>query len=325
MKLLSICIPTYNRASFLKESLPAILNFIDPRNYSEIEIVISDNCSTDDTQLVIASFLIAKPELEWINVRQEPNIGPSNVILVTKYASGKFLWILSDDDVVFPDSINKIIHELKNDSNINGILVNYAGFKKDIKKVDHPILPLSAKMFNGDEALLYLGNSINFISSVIFKRDDIKIENKFLDNSLPHSFVFLQALRHGNFKAIPSILLGMRIGNSGGYDFYTVFVETFSQVLEYALHLGFSEKAVNLARKKQLRTQITVYSIIFKTEEKFESLESNYSNAAKLILKHHKTDYYSYLIIMILYSPSFLIYPINFLRKIRRKILNQKM
>lgn len=325
MKLLSICIPTYNRAFFLKDSLLAILNSIDSQNYSEIEIVISDNCSTDDTQSVIASFQVAKPELEWINVRQEPNIGPSNVILVTRYASGKFIWILSDDDVVLPHSINKIIYELKTNPNINGILVNYAGFEKDVEKLDHSILPLSEKVFDKDEALLYLGNSINFISSVIFKKEAIKIENKFLDNSLPHAFVFLQALRHGNFKAIPRILLGMRIGNSGGYDFYTVFVETFSQVLDYALNLGFSENIVNLTRKKQLRTQITVYSIIFKTQKKFESLESNYLNAAKLILKHHKTDYYSYLVILILYSPNFLIYPVNFLRKVRRKILNKKI
>jgi len=55
MTLLSICIPTCNRSRLLHESLTSILN--SAKGYEDkIEIVISDNVSTDDTGSVVARF-----------------------------------------------------------------------------------------------------------------------------------------------------------------------------------------------------------------------------------------------------------------------------
>ena len=51
--LVSIAVPTYNRAnSFLKESLASAIN----QTYQNIEVIVSDNCSTDNTELVVKSF-----------------------------------------------------------------------------------------------------------------------------------------------------------------------------------------------------------------------------------------------------------------------------
>ena len=50
MCILSICIPTYNRAALLKKTLDSIVNqkrFIDT---DDVEIIISDNCSQDNTE-----------------------------------------------------------------------------------------------------------------------------------------------------------------------------------------------------------------------------------------------------------------------------------
>ena len=48
--LLSICIPTYNRAELLRDNLEHIVS--DPDFDDEVEIVISDHCSTDETRTV---------------------------------------------------------------------------------------------------------------------------------------------------------------------------------------------------------------------------------------------------------------------------------
>ena len=56
MKTLSIAIPTHNRAHFLKEELDILLPQVLTRK-EEIEIIISDNVSTDDTESMIHKYM----------------------------------------------------------------------------------------------------------------------------------------------------------------------------------------------------------------------------------------------------------------------------
>jgi len=60
--LLSICIPTYNRAEYLAKSLDTLV-CLPEFNSSEVEVVISDNASTDNTQEVAKKYGWNKSEL----------------------------------------------------------------------------------------------------------------------------------------------------------------------------------------------------------------------------------------------------------------------
>ena len=51
--LVSICIPTYNDARFLRESLDSIVN----QTYSNKEIIVSDNVSTDETEKIVKEYV----------------------------------------------------------------------------------------------------------------------------------------------------------------------------------------------------------------------------------------------------------------------------
>ena len=51
--LLSICIPTYNRSGYLEQCLESIVH---QERFDEIEVIISDNCSTDDTEAVCKKY-----------------------------------------------------------------------------------------------------------------------------------------------------------------------------------------------------------------------------------------------------------------------------
>lgn len=54
LPLVTIAIPTYNRADlYLKQAIQCSLN----QTYSNIEIIVSDNCSDDDTEAVVKSFI----------------------------------------------------------------------------------------------------------------------------------------------------------------------------------------------------------------------------------------------------------------------------
>ena len=93
--VLSICIPTYNRAEKLKCSIGTIIReFYDKDN---VEILVSDNCSPDETESVMEFVLQYYPRVKYY--RNEENIGPTrNFISCYKRAHGRYVWLFSDDN-----------------------------------------------------------------------------------------------------------------------------------------------------------------------------------------------------------------------------------
>lgn len=90
--LLSICIPTYNRADILKDTLSRIVSyksFVD-----DVELVISDNCSTDHTQEVCEAFASQYENVRYY--RNEVNIHDRNFISVLDKANGLYLKLIND-------------------------------------------------------------------------------------------------------------------------------------------------------------------------------------------------------------------------------------
>ena len=105
MPLLSICIPTYNNANELKSTIDSIVEQIEEENL--IEIVISDNCSMDETEAVSRLFCSRYSFIRY--VRNEFNMGAGrNIYSVLNIAQGRFLWLIGDDKLL-PDSISKVL------------------------------------------------------------------------------------------------------------------------------------------------------------------------------------------------------------------------
>jgi glycosyltransferase involved in cell wall biosynthesis len=104
--LVTIAIPTYNRAdSYLPQALKSALN----QTYPNLEIIVSDNCSTDNTQAFVTG--IADPRLRYF--RHNVNIGSSpNQNFCVEQASGKYLLILHDDDLIDDDFVESCIRAL---------------------------------------------------------------------------------------------------------------------------------------------------------------------------------------------------------------------
>ena len=119
--LLSICIPTYNRCQYLRKCLVSIAS-CEGLNYSEIEICVSDNNSTDDTADVIKVF---SKDLNIKYFHQEKNLGfGKNFINVVSMATGEFVWMIGDDDLLMTDSISKVIKLIKSNREIDFFYVN---------------------------------------------------------------------------------------------------------------------------------------------------------------------------------------------------------
>ncbi len=117
---LSICIPTFNRASNLNnclKSLVCAVKWID-----DYEICISDNASTDGTYEVVESY---KEKLKIKYKKQLKNKGMANNILdVVDMASGEFVWTVGDDDLLMSFALYELIHIIIENPDIDFIYAN---------------------------------------------------------------------------------------------------------------------------------------------------------------------------------------------------------
>lgn len=111
--LLSVCIPTYNRSSFLRECLFRIFSAMkDGVTSDSVTIIISDNASTDDTREVVESFQKKYQNIQYY--RNKENIGGDrNVIQVASYAKTLYIWFFSDDDILEKGALKTMLHVIR--------------------------------------------------------------------------------------------------------------------------------------------------------------------------------------------------------------------
>lgn len=106
--LLSICIPTYNRCEYLKKSLESIIKQ-QPFIKGKIEVVISDNASTDNTEAVAEEYTAKYAHIKYF--KNDENIYDKNFPLVLSRASG-VLRRLSNDTLIYEDGALEYLCEL---------------------------------------------------------------------------------------------------------------------------------------------------------------------------------------------------------------------
>jgi glycosyltransferase involved in cell wall biosynthesis len=103
---ISVLLPTFNRARFLRASLDSILGQTLP----PFEVIVIDDGSTDETPEVVRGYgdrLVYLPK---------PNEGKSTALnLGLQHVRGDYVWIMDDDDVALPDALNRLVAPLEAD------------------------------------------------------------------------------------------------------------------------------------------------------------------------------------------------------------------
>lgn len=152
--LLSFWIPTYNRASVLREALldliPKIKNF-------EITIGICDNNSTDDTSKVVSDFCSVYNHICYY--KNETNIGADfNILECYKYAQTDYICVLGDSYRIKKNAIPEILETLKNESP-SLLIANRGNLKIPTKTYD-----------NINDFLFEIGGSLDLVGVLFLPR-----------------------------------------------------------------------------------------------------------------------------------------------------------
>jgi len=109
MPVLSFCIPTYNRDEKIFNLVISILNNTTNQDF---EIVVLDNCSTDNT----FNFLKSIIDKRLIYIKNDfPLIGPLNIIQSLRFANGKYAFLCLDKDFISTIFIEELIQKLNVD------------------------------------------------------------------------------------------------------------------------------------------------------------------------------------------------------------------
>ena len=200
--LLSICIPTYNRAELLRQCLESIISesnvFTD-----KVEVIVSNNCSTDKTEEIINRY-IAFENIKYH--RHLKNIGATLNILymINNIASGEFCWIIGDDDLLRVGAIEKVLNVIEN-TNVDYIFMNHSyEFNRNFtevrqvtyQKLEEIKLPLCScyedKIVDQWEDIVDFGEYPALYTSIvssIFRRNtwQLSIDDKYdyLENQFP--------------------------------------------------------------------------------------------------------------------------------------------
>jgi len=107
---LSIGLPVFNGEKYLKEALDSILN----QTFSDFELIISDNASTDQTEQICREYAAKDGRIRYY--RNEKNIGaPKNFNRVFELSSSEYFKWAPHDDVLAPTLLQKCVNVLDND------------------------------------------------------------------------------------------------------------------------------------------------------------------------------------------------------------------
>jgi glycosyltransferase involved in cell wall biosynthesis len=116
--LITIAVPTRNRAKLLQDCVASAL----AQTYRNIEVLVSDNASTDETEAVLAT--IADKRLRVI--RNDENIGMvKNFRRCVEQASGDYLVLMADDNVLDPGFLEKCVSLVRKEPGIPIVLSLY--------------------------------------------------------------------------------------------------------------------------------------------------------------------------------------------------------
>ncbi|KEK24133.1 glycosyltransferase [Bacillus gaemokensis] len=178
LPLVSILIPTYNRPLYFEQSLRSVLN----QTYSNIEIIIGDDSTNDETEKIIQKYLPYYQNITYI--KNTPTLGQfENAIMLFDKANGEYINYLMDDDLFHLNKIEKMMKYYIDDKENDIKLITSHRQVIDTQGDPLPDVYSTMRLFETDTIMdgTQLGNIVimnqrNYIgepTTVLFRKKDL--------------------------------------------------------------------------------------------------------------------------------------------------------
>ncbi len=329
MPLLSICIPTYNRAECLALCLDRLLPQIEAN--PEAELVISNNASTDGTHTILARFEGAPRVRVYYN---DVNIGlDENLIAVVERAQSDYVALMSDDDVPLDNYVATLLDRIQK-YRPSVLYCNYYGFSKDWKTPTMAAYAENDIVFDRGDELIEL-TALGHFSALTMRRDlalaQIPVAREFGQKGFSRAYA-LYALGLGSALAAggPAVLVGpfLFAARSLGteeidYDFITNVEIDYARHLNYWVERGLFDPQCRAQKLRQILYSLPQH-ILSKRLVRREGITTSQRNALRGI--YGSKLYYWMVAEPLMGIPRFLLAPPYFsLRWLIRRMRTRKL
>jgi abequosyltransferase len=237
--LLSFCIPTSNRGEILEECLQ---NLIEQIAFYKFDIVISDNCSIDNTEAIVVEYQKKYPQIRYYKQLQ-PLPVDENFAFVLSKSTSEYTWLIGDSYRIYPDHFKEIIEHC-NLKQYPLILLNSFDMIKNIPTTIYSDLA---------NLLKDLGWYLPFMSAYIYHKDVLKNANyrKFYNSNFVQMGIVFDYFELKNFEiywfsknAITSTSLKKQSWHN---EFLQVFAKNWTEFilsLPRSINLNIKEKCI---------------------------------------------------------------------------------
>jgi abequosyltransferase len=251
----SICIPTYNRADKLPRLLDSIAGQI---GYDlEVEVVISDNASTDDTAALVERYKV--DGLTIVYDRLPENRGfDRNLLNAIERASGTFCWLFGSDDFLEPGALAALEQTLTRHRDAAGVSIGLQAYSPDLKRQlfldDHISTDFADEtvLVGRGDIIARIGACFGFMSSVVIRRPYLL--------GYIHTYVIARLLDDQScWIVLPLRLVGYRTSEAS-ISSTNEFARTRLDIVGYDLAFGDTLGRDHWAYRRAMR-MVAVYAI----------------------------------------------------------------
>lgn len=270
--LLTVAIPTFNRAQFLDLCLASLVPQVRGRD-DAVELVVCDNASIDGTSGVIEKYRQRFPRLRYLP--SPADIGSDrNIARCFDAARGHYVLLFGDDDVLLPGAVDRILEALA--SAEHGVLfLRPYGYDEDFVR-ERPLTWRSAPRVYFDAQRFFRKVHVycTFISSnVINKRLVAGLD---LGGTIGTNLVQVRLFCRAALSAASNVyfsdyLVAAKRNNSSGYDYLRVFVENLDAALEEASANGLLARTRRAIGRTIMFRHLPYYVLRMRTAEGFDS------------------------------------------------------
>ncbi len=246
--LLSICVLTYNR----REKLNSILQFLKKEYFglpdsSIVEIIISDNNSSDDTSTLVSEFIKENKLTKWRYHKNKENIGLlGNLIESQKLSTGQYLWWWGDDDTYREGILKAVLNHIEQQPDYIFLNYTYSKYVPWDGLIMKSVLDKVNSVNPTIEGILSQGAGyIMFISSSIYNQKRLEELNhiKYQKTMALPLLYSLCCAGSGKYIIDPEIWIDDNIKDTTWTDHYAqIYYYDMPGYIKLMNQLGFNER-----------------------------------------------------------------------------------
>jgi len=211
---LSICVATYNRADVIGETLASIIGQLT----DGVELLVVDGASTDATETVVQALLAERGDCRYVRLPKRGGLDQDYSTAV-ELARGEYCWLMTDDDLLKPQAVERVIEGLSGDPDLLVANAQVAGPDLRTTLLERKLDIEADRVFDPNrnaELLRVAGDLLSFIGAVVIRRKlwIARDPGRYFGTEFVHVGVIFQAPL-GRALVVAEPLVRIRYGRAG--------------------------------------------------------------------------------------------------------------